>query len=523
MQTQLPIKRALISVSDKTGVVEFANKLSQLNIEILATGGTAQLLQQNNIAVIDIAQYTGFPEMMDGRVKTLHPKIYGGLLGRRGIDDKIMQQHSINPIDLLIVNLYPFAATIQKENCMFEDAVEQIDIGGPSMLRAAAKNFKAVTVVVDPTDYSRVLEEMQKHQQATSEHLRLSLAQKVFIHTAQYDQTIADYLRQQNNPAEKEFPTFFQPQFKLREILRYGENPHQKAAFYQTQKNYPGSLAEAKLLQGKSLSYNNMLDADCALQTVQALSNIQAACVIVKHATPCGVAQSDKIEEAYQKAFKCDPESAFGGIIAFNQPISAELAQQLSQQFAEVILAPAVNADALQIFNNKPQLRVLAFGKSAQNKQPYNLRSISGGLLVQDHDDISINETDIQVVTERAPTKQELQDLLFAWEIVKFTKSNAIVYAKNLATLGIGCGQTSRVFAVKIAAQRAEAAKLSLNSAVMASDAFFPFADSIELAASFGIQAVIQPGGSKRDHEVIAAANQANIAMVFTGTRHFRH
>ncbi len=525
MQTQLRIKRALISVSDKTEIVGFALKLTQLGIEILATGGTAALLKKENIKLTDISDYTGFPEIMDGRVKTLHPKIAGGLLGRRGIDEAVMQQHNIEPIDLLVVNLYPFAKTIQKKDCSFDQAIEQIDIGGPTMLRAAAKNFPAVTTIIDPADYEIVLAEMQQNNTATSLALRQKLAQKVFAHTASYDQLIADYLLEQTQTSADEFPLNFQPQFKRELVLRYGENPHQTAAFYRSSETTTGSLGGAKLLQGKPLSYNNMIDADCALQCAQELDRKQNACVIVKHATPCGVAQDCDQLRSYERAFRCDPQSAFGGIIAFNQPLNKKTADEiLRRQFVEVLLAPSIEDAALLSLKAKPNLRVLIYGELPdKNNSRLSLHSVSGGLLVQQNDCRIIGLSDLTVASKRQPTDAEIKDLLFAWQVVKFTKSHAIVYAKDQANLGIGNGQTSRVFAASIAALRAQAENLDLNNAVMASDAFFPFADGIETAQKFGITAVIQPGGSKRDNEVIKAADNANMAMVFTGIRHFRH
>lgn len=511
------IQRALISVSDKEGLVDFATQLNQRGIELIATGGTADLLQKNNIPTLPISEYTGFPEIMNGRVKTLHPKIYGGLLGRRGKDDAVMQQQEILPIDLLVVNLYPFAATIAKENCRMDEAIEQIDIGGPAMLRAAAKNFQDVTVVVDPKDYSEVLQAIDE-KQATPLTLRQRLAQKVFMHTSEYDRMIANYL--QNDT--QEFPAIYQPQFNLQQTLRYGENPHQKAAFYRLPEKNHGTLATANLLQGKQLSYNNMIDADCALSLVRSLDPQKSACVIIKHATPCGVAQGDNPLEAYQKAHSSDSESAFGSTIAFNQCLDEPLANALKSLFVEVILAPAIDPQAKDLLAKKPNLRVLIYNKKKPIKT-YAHHSISGGLLLQEEDQCNISVEDFSIVTQRQPSDNEMQNLLFAWRVVKFTKSNAIVFANNEMTLGIGCGQTSRVFATRIAVLRAQAANLTLENSVLASDAFFPFADSIQVAAEQKVSAIIQPGGSKRDLEVIEAADAANIAMVFTGIRHFRH
>jgi phosphoribosylaminoimidazolecarboxamide formyltransferase/IMP cyclohydrolase len=528
MQTQRSIRRALLSVSDKTGLVEFAHRLNQLGIELIATDGSAKLLRDQNIPVTPIAEYTNFPEMMDGRVKTLHPKIYGGLLGRRGVDDAVMQQHDIPEIDLLIANLYPFAATIAKKNCQLKQAIEQIDIGGPAMLRAAAKNYQHVTVIIDPADYQLVLTAINA-QQMPPLKLRQQLAKKVFTHTSEYDRMIANYLQQQEKPAQTStehnaFAAIYQPTFILQQELRYGENPHQAAALYHLPQRSENSLAAACLLQGKALSYNNMIDADCALNCVQELAPQQAACVIVKHATPCGIAQGKTPQEAYQKAYQCDPESAFGGIIALNQTLDENLANAiLQQQFVEVIITPTVTDAAKQKLAQKPNLRLLTYCQTEDNYKAYAAHSISGGLLLQQQDKRRINANELTCVTKRQPTAQEIDDLLFAWRAVKFIKSNAIVFAKNQATLGIGCGQTSRVFAANIAILRATAANLSLENSVLASDAFFPFADSVETAAAQKVTAIIQPGGSKRDNEVIAAANAANIAMVFTGIRHFRH
>lgn len=522
MQTQISIKTALISVSNKTGIVEFAKELTRCRIKILATGGTASLLKKHNISITEISEYTGFPEIMAGRLKTLHPKIHGGLLGRRDQDQAVMLEHGIDAIDLVVVNLYPFAETIAAADCTLAQAIEQIDVGGPTMLRAAAKNYSAVTVITDPNDYDVVLQEIQ-HKQSTSLELRYQLAQKVFAITANYDQQIATYLAQSTTNSDL-FPENFAPQYKLSQKLRYGENSHQQAALYTGLTPAPGTLAHAEFLQGKELSYNNLIDADCALCCVQELDPNVSACVIVKHATPCGVAEADTLLAAYTKAYACDPESAFGGIIACNKPLDKITAETLSrQQFVEVIIAPEFHPEAVLVLKQKANVRLLAYGALASRQPTLTLRSISGGLLAQEYDSAEISAAELTIVTERKPSAAELQDLLFAWRVVKFTKSNAIVYAKNRSTLGIGTGQTSRVFAAKIAALRAEMAGFSLNQAVLASDAFFPFADSIELASKEGISAIIQPGGSKRDNEVIAAANAANIAMVFTGVRHFRH
>ncbi len=517
------IQRALISVSDKTGLIAFAQQLSQLGIEILSTGGTAQLLTKEGITVTEVADYTGFPEMMAGRVKTLHPKIHGGLLGRRGLDEAVMAAHHILPIDLLVVNLYPFEKTIQHPDCDLTLAIENIDIGGPAMLRSAAKNYSAVTAIVDPQDYPLILAEMTTHQGTIPAATRFKLAQKVFAHTAKYDSLIANYLGGIDTPQDASFPDFLTFSFQKKQSMRYGENPHQKAAFYQELANLPISVTTSKQLQGKELSYNNVADADAALECVKTFTD--PACVIVKHANPCGVALGTTIQEAYQRAFQTDPTSAFGGIIAFNRPLDkATAATLIEKQFAEVIIAPEIDNDALTLLAAKPSIRVLACGFWTQSTTTgYDFKRVTGGLLIQERDNGLITINDLTTVTQRTPTEAELKDLLFAWQVVKFVKSNAIVYCKNQMTLGIGAGQMSRVYSAKIAAIKAEEEKLSIQSAVMASDAFFPFRDGIDAAFQVGITAVIQPGGSMRDNEVIAAANEHGMAMVFTGMRHFRH
>lgn len=516
-----PIKRALISTADKSGLVEFASRLVTDGVEIIATGGTAELLRQHRISVIDVSQYTGFPEIMDGRVKTLHPKIHGGLLARRGVDDETLDQHAIKTIDLLVVNLYPFAQTTAAPDCTLEKAIEQIDVGGPSMLRAGAKNFTAVTVVVDPNDYPLILKEMETHRGTTILETRKRLAQKTFAHLSRYDADIAAYL------AEKEsspFPSQLPVAFRKKTDLRYGENPHQAAALYELAPPLSKSLAQAELLQGKPLSFNNLLDSDCAYRCVYEGNETRPACVIVKHATPCGAANADNQLDAYEKAYATDPLSAFGGIVAFNTSLEAETTEKiLSQQFVEVIIAPDFSADALKLLKTKPNLRALKGKPLEKSKTGYSFQSISGGLLAQESDTVSLDPDAFTVVSQRQPTKKEVADLYFAWQVVKYVKSNAIVYAKNGATRGIGSGQTSRVFAAKIAVMKANEASLSLQGAVMASDAFFPFSDSVEIAANAGITAVIQPGGSKRDDEIIEAANKAGMAMLFTHQRHFRH
>lgn len=519
------ITRALISVSNKNGLISFAQQLSANGVHILATGGTATLLKQHHIPFTAVSDYTRFPEIMDGRVKTLHPKIYAGLLQRPGVDEAVLKEHEITPIDLVIVNLYPFQNTIAEPNCTLAQAIEQIDIGGPAMLRAAAKNHAAVTVVVDPEDYTEIATAIHQYGRISSERRR-QLAQKAFAHTAEYDQAIANYLAQNESSTEQTiFPRQYQPKFEKKMDLRYGENPHQAAALYTEIPALPHTLANAELLQGKPLSFNNLLDSDAALSCVRALDSKQPACAIIKHATPCGVAQANRLSVAYQHALTADPTSAFGGIIATNHPIDVDTAAAiLDQQFVEVLLAPSIHPEALQLLRAKPAWRVLACGEApAFPAARIILRSIHGGLLAQQEDQVSPGQTHATVVTERQPTATEWQDLWFAWTIVQFVKSNAIVYAKNQTTLGIGGGQTSRVFSAEIAALKAQQMNLSLSGAVAASDAFFPFADGLEVAANTGIRAVIQPGGSKRDAEVIAAANHHGIAMVFTGIRHFRH
>ena len=515
------IKRALISVSNKANIVAFAQQLTKRSIDIIATDGTAKLLREHQIPVIDVPTYTGFPEILDGRVKTPHPKIHGGLLARRGLDDDILKQHAIIPIDLLVVNLYPFIQTIACPYCTLEKAVEQIDVGGASMLRAGAKNFNAVTVVVNPIDYSLVLQEMDTHHNSTTLSTRRVLAQKTFEHLSLYDAEIAAYLAQE---ALSSFTSELPITFRKKMDLCYGENPHQTAALYRTIPTLADNLTEAQQIQGKPLSFNNFLDSDCAYRTVWEGQQIIPACVIVKHATPCGAAQGKNQLMAYEKAYATDPLSAFGGIITFNSILEAKTAKKiLATQFVEIIIAPDFAVDALSILKTKLNLRLLKVKPFENKKTTYSFRSISGGLLAQKADTTEIDLKTLTVVSQRQPSRQELQDLYFAWRIVKHVKSNAIVCAKNRATLGIGSGQTSRVFAVKIAVMKAQEAGLSLKNTVMASDAFFPFSDGIEIAIKAGISAIIQPGGSIRDEEVIEAANKTGIAMIFTHQRHFRH
>ena len=518
-----PIQRALISVSDKTGLLEFARALREFDIEILSTGGTAKLLAQHGIAVKEVSEHTGFPEMMDGRVKTLHPKIHGGILARRDLPEHVeaMRQHGIPPIDLVVVNLYPFEQTVAKPDCTFGEAIENIDIGGPAMVRSSAKNHDAVAVVVDIADYDAVLAEMKQNRGAVTAATRRRLAMKAFEHTARYDGAIANYLgRLGDNDAVEHFPHTFNMQFVRSQNLRYGENPHQSAAFYREAKPAGGSLARYRQVQGKELSYNNIADADAAWECVKSFG--EPACVIVKHANPCGVAIGASLREAYDKAFKTDPVSAFGGILAFNRALDAEAAQALSKQFAEVVIAPRAEPDAMKVLAGKANLRVLEI-PLAHEGQAHDYKRVGGGLLVQSSDSKSVAREDLRVVTKRQPTDAQWSDLLFAWRVAKFVKSNAIVFCGGGMTLGVGAGQTSRVDSARIAAAKAAGAKLDLAASVVASDAFFPFRDGLDVLVDAGAAAVIQPGGSMRDDEVIDAANERSIAMVFTGVRHFRH
>ena len=516
------IRRALISVSDKTGIVEFAKSLSDSGVEILSTGGTAKLLADNGVSVIEVSDYTGFPEMMDGRVKTLHPKVHGGLLGRRGTDDAVMKEHDIPPIDMVIVNLYPFQETIARPDCDLPMAIENIDIGGPTMLRSAAKNNKDVTVVVNADDYARVLEEMAANNGAVTDATRFDLAVKVFEHTSNYDGAIANYLGERTEIGEEAFPRTCNLQFQKVQAMRYGENPHQSAAFYVEAGSKDASISTATQLQGKELSYNNIGDTDAALECVKQYTD-GPACVIVKHANPCGVAIGDSLLEAYDRAYSTDPESAFGGIIAFNQALDAETARAIvDRQFVEVIIAPSISPEAVEVVASKKNVRLLECGEwSNDPASRFDYKRVNGGLLVQGAD-LALYD-DLKVVTKRAPTEQEMLDLLFSWKVAKFVKSNAIVYGSNNMTIGVGAGQMSRINSARIAGIKAEHAGLEVKGSVMASDAFFPFRDGLDQAASVGVRAVIQPGGSMRDDEVIAAADEHDIAMVFTGMRHFRH
>jgi len=516
------IRRALISVSNKTGIVELAQNLSDWGIELLSTGGTAGLIAENGIAVTEISDHTGFPEMMAGRVKTLHPKVHGGILGRRGIDDEVMRQHDIAPIDLVIINLYPFQQTVANPDCSLEDAIENIDIGGPAMVRAAAKNHADVTIVVDPADYALILGEMESGANGVTDETRFSLAIKAYEHTAQYDGAIANYFGCMVQKTEdREFPRSLNLQFHHAQSMRYGENPHQSAAFYTERDNGEASVATAKQLQGKALSFNNIADTDAALECVKQFE--QPACVIVKHANPCGVALDDNIHHAYQRAFSTDPESAFGGIIAFNQKLDAATAQAIvARQFVEVIIAPAVDDAASEVIASKENIRLLICGQWQHSPADrYDFKRVNGGLLVQNVDQALHQKLD--VVSESKPDDRQMKDMLFAWQVAKFVKSNAIIYARNNMTIGVGAGQMSRINSARIAAIKAGHAELEVAGSVMASDAFFPFRDGIDAAHEVGISAIIQPGGSMRDDEVIQAANEHGIAMVFTGMRHFRH
>jgi len=517
------VKQALISVSDKTGVIEFALGLKQLGVNILSTGGTAKLLAGAGISVAEVSDYTGFPEMLDGRVKTLHPKIHAGILGRRNLPEHVatMQQYDLPNIDLVVVNLYPFAATIAKPDCTLEDAVENIDIGGPTMVRAAAKNYPFVAVVTDPADYGDLLVQLQANHAALSHTTRFALAKKAFSHTAAYDSAISNYLTALDaDGTSTKFPAQINFNFAKVQDLRYGENPHQHAAFYRDINGVVGSIASYTQLQGKELSYNNIADADAAWELVKTFE--QCACVIVKHANPCGVAIAETTLAAYRLAFATDPTSAFGGIIAFNRTVDAAGAEAVAQQFVEVVIAPSYSPAALQALAAKPNIRVLTVPLShvANN---YDLKRVGGGLLVQTPDTLNIQAAQCRVVTRAQPNEEQMQDLIFAWRVAKYVKSNAIVFCKNGRTLGVGAGQMSRVDSTRIAAIKAQNAGLSLADSVVASDAFFPFRDGLDVLAQAGAKAVIQPGGSMRDAEVIAAADEHGIAMLFTDFRHFRH
>ena len=517
-----PLRRALISVSDKTGIVEFAKALAAGGVEILSTGGTCRLLRDEGVTVVEVSDHTGFPEMMDGRVKTLHPKIHGGILGRRGVDDAVMDAHDIPAIDLVVVNLYPFEATVARPDCTLEDAVENIDIGGPTMVRAAAKNHRDVAIVVSSGDYARVLEELAAYDGHTTLATRFDLAIRAYEHTAAYDGMIANHFGRLTEGGSEQYPRTFNLQLEKVQEMRYGENPHQSAAFYRDSRQTEIGISNAEQLQGKALSYNNVADTDAALECVKGFD--APACVIVKHANPCGVAVAEDLISAYDLAFHTDTESAFGGIIAFNRPLDGTTAAAIvERQFVEVIIAPEVSEEAIAAVATKENVRLLRTGQWSPPVPARDFKRVNGGLLVQDRDDGMVTRGDLKVVTELGPTDSEWDDLLFAWKVAKFVKSNAIVYAAQQRTVGVGAGQMSRVNSARIAAIKAEHAGLEVRGAVMASDAFFPFRDGIDNAAERGIAAVIQPGGSMRDEEVIAAANDAGMAMVFTGMRHFRH
>jgi phosphoribosylaminoimidazolecarboxamide formyltransferase/IMP cyclohydrolase len=521
------VTQALISVSDKEGVVELARQLRELGIRLLSTGGTAALLRQAGLEVRDVADVTGFPEMLDGRVKTLHPRVHGGLLARRDRPAHMaaLAEHDIDTIDLLVVNLYPFQQTIARNDCTLEDAIENIDIGGPAMLRAAAKNHAGVAVVVDPQDYLRVLADLRSTG-GVGDSLRFELARKVFAHTAQYDGAIANYLGTvgkapgQAEQAPRSHPQTLTLQFEQVQGMRYGENPHQSAAFYRDLSPAPGSLAHYRQLQGKELSYNNVADSDAAWECVKSFD--EPACVIVKHANPCGVATAPGPLEAYRKAFATDPTSAFGGIIAFNRVLDGATAEQVARQFVEVLIAPGFDEGARRAFSGKQNVRLLEIAL-AQDSNRFDLKRVGGGLLVQSPDEHRLVASDLRVVTRLKPEPQQMQDLLFAWRVAKFVKSNAIVFCAQGQTLGVGAGQMSRIDSARIASIKAEQAGLDLSGSAVASDAFFPFRDGLDVVVDAGARVVIQPGGSVRDDEVIAAADERGVAMVFTGVRHFRH
>ena len=525
------IRTALLSVSDKNGIVPFAKALHEQGIKLISTGGTAKLLADNQLPVVEVASLTKFPEMLDGRVKTLHPMVHGGLLARRDFPEHMaaLKEHGIDTIDMLVINLYPFNETVAKENCSFEEAVENIDIGGPAMLRAAAKNHQDVTVLISPEDYAPVLAEMKANNNSVSYQTNLSLAKKVFAHTARYDGAIANYLSalgdDLDHKARSAYPETLHLAFEKVQEMRYGENPHQSAAFYKDISPVSGALANYKQLQGKELSYNNIADADSAWECVKSFTgNVggAAACVIIKHANPCGVAVGATALEAYQKAFKTDPSSAFGGIIAFNIPCDGAAAEAISKQFVEVLIAPSFSDEAKAIFATKQNVRLLEIPLGTACNA-YDFKRVGGGLLVQSPDAKNVLQSEMRVVSQRQPTSSEMNDMMFAWRVAKFVKSNAIVYCANGMTLGIGAGQMSRVDSARMASIKAENAGLSLKGAAVASDAFFPFRDGLDVVVNGGASCAIQPGGSMRDDEIIAAANEHGIAMVFTGIRHFRH
>jgi phosphoribosylaminoimidazolecarboxamide formyltransferase / IMP cyclohydrolase len=517
------VRRALLSVSDKTGLIELAQALARRKVEILSTGGTAQLLAASGIAVTDVANYTGFPEIMDGRVKTLHPKIHGGLLGRHGVDEAVMAEHEIAPIDLVVVNLYPFGAVSARADTPYALAVENIDVGGPAMARAAAKNHERVAVIVDPHDYRLLIEELARENGATTQTTRQRFAAKAFFHTAAYDAQVARYLLARHPNPSEDFPALLTLAFERVQNLRYGENPQQRAAFYRDVEAAGATVANARVVQGKELSFNNIADADAAIECVRQFE--EPACVIVKHASPCGAASAATLSAAYEQAYRTDPTSAFGGIIALNAELDERTAAAiLARQFVEVLAAPIIPAAARDLLSAKPNIRVLELGYlGAPQGSALEYRSVAGGLLAQTRDRGALSPKDLKSVTRRTPSERETLDLLFAWRVCKFVKSNAIVFARESATIGIGAGQTSRVLATRIAAIKATEQNLVIAGAVLASDGFLPFRDSIDAAAAQGIRALIQPGGSMRDSEVIQAADEHDLAMVFTGMRHFRH
>ena len=519
-QQAVKIRTALISVSNKTGLVEFCRVLvEEFGIKIISTGGTLEALKEAKVNAIEISEFTGFPEMMNGRVKTLHPKVHGGILARRNKDQKVMEENNITPIDLVVVNLYPFVETISKDNVSLEEAIEKIDIGGPSMVRSAAKNNKYVGIVVDSEDYPLVIEEMKSNRGSLSQQTRSSLATKAFTHTAHYDTAISSYLSSLN---EQDFPDRIFAKYQKKEVMRYGENPHQKAAFYTDYTKQGNGVGNAEQLQGKQLSYNNIADTDAAIECVRSFK--EPTCVIIKHANPCGVATDDDITLAYQKAFATDSTSAFGGIIALNRKLEEKTAQRIiDNQFVEVIIAPGISSSAQKVLGTKENIRVLDMEKLNDVTPGFKFLSVTDGLLVQETDNGRVSKEDLQVVTSREPSSREIEDCLFAWKVCKFVKSNAIVYAKDKQTIGVGAGQMSRIDSAQIAASKAKERGFETQGCVMASDAFFPFRDGIDVAAAMGITSIIQPGGSIRDDKVIEAANEADIAMVFTGIRHFRH
>lgn len=520
------IKRALISVSNKDGILEFAQALHGMGVQILSTGGTAQLLIDNQIPVTEVADHTGFPEMLDGRVKTLHPKIHGGILARRDLSahTDALQEHDIATLDMVVVNLYPFENTIARDDCTIEEAIENIDIGGPAMLRSAAKNHQDVIVVCDPSDYTDITNELAANEGELSQDSKFMLAMKVFAHTARYDGAIADYLSslgaEKSHETRNRYPQTMHMAFEKVQDLRYGENPHQSAAFYQDINVRPGALAGYAQLQGKELSYNNIADSDAAWECAKTFH--EPACVIIKHANPCGAATGVSLKEAYLKALQTDPQAAFGGIIAFNQELDAQAAEEVAKLFVEVLIAPRFTQEARDILNTKKNLRLLEI-PAGRSMNTYEIKRVGGGALLQAADSRNLAFSELEVVTEKHPTQQQVEDMLFAWRVAKFVKSNAIVFCANGMTMGVGAGQVSRVDAARAASMKAELAELSLANTAVASDAFFPFRDGIDVVADAGATCIIQPGGSVRDKEVIAAANERGLVMVFTNVRHFRH